>query len=178
MGDGVDTRALEQAAEEEIKSGLTACQVAVARDNEILWTRSFGSATGDTRFWVASATKPIVSSAIWLLIGDGKLDIARPVAHYVPEFAANEKQDVTVEQVLLMTCGFPDAPMESADGADSTKLANVPKGALVLALVDNASGGLVWMGTATGNVQDAPDDDTVRKRLKYAVAQLMKQVPE
>jgi hypothetical protein len=67
---------------------------------------------------------------------------------------------------------------EGADGTDSTKLANVPKGALVLALVDNASGGLVWMGTATGNVQDAPDDDTVRKRLEYAVAQLMKQLPE
>ena len=26
------------------------------------------------------------------------------VAHYVPEFGANGKQDVTVEQVLLMTC--------------------------------------------------------------------------
>ena len=68
--------------------------------------------------------------------------------------------------------------LEGADGADSTKLANVPKGALVLALVDNASGRLAWMGTATANIQDAPDDDTVRKRLEYAVAQLMKLVPE
>ena len=68
--------------------------------------------------------------------------------------------------------------LEAKDGADSTKLANVPKGALVLALVDNASGRLAWMGTATGNVKDAPDDDTVRKRLEYAVAQLMKLVPE
>jgi hypothetical protein len=67
---------------------------------------------------------------------------------------------------------------EAADGADSTNLANVPKGALVLALVDNASGRLAWMGTATGNVQENPDDDTVRKRLAYAVAQLMKQVPK
>ena len=119
MHEDVDTAALEQAARREIEGGLLACQVAVARDNEVLWTGSFGSANADTRFWVASATKPIVSSAVWLLIGDGKLDITRPVAQYAPEFAANGKQDVTVEQVLLMTCGFPNAPMASADGADA-----------------------------------------------------------
>ena len=115
MRDGIDTTELEQAAEQEIRKGLTACQVAVARGNQILWTGSFGSATADTRFWIASATKPIVASAVWQLIGDGKLDVARPVSSYVPEFGANGKQDVTVEQVLLMTCGFPNAPMASAD---------------------------------------------------------------
>ena len=118
MRDPVDTAALEQAAQQEIERGLTACQVAVARDNEMLFTRSFGSAAADTRFWIASATKPIVSSAIWLLIGDGHIDITRPVAYYVPEFAANGKHEVTVEQVLVMTCGFPEAHMASADGAD------------------------------------------------------------
>ncbi len=121
MRDNVDTAALERAAEQEIRNGLTACQVAVARDNEVLWTHSVGSATADTRFWVASATKPIFSSAIWLLIGDGQLELGRPVAHYAPEFAANAKQDVTVEQILLMTCGFPNAPMDPADGADPTR---------------------------------------------------------
>lgn len=121
MRDAVDTRGLEQAAEQEISKGLTACQVAVARDNEVLWTGSFGSASADTRFWIASATKPIVASAIWHLIGDGKLDVARPVSRYVPEFGANGKQDVTVEQVLVMTCGFPNAPMDSADGADPAR---------------------------------------------------------
>ena len=68
--------------------------------------------------------------------------------------------------------------LEAKDGADSTDLAKVPKGALVLALVDNASGRLVWMGTATADVQQDPDDDTVRKRLAHAVSEMMKQVPE
>ncbi|MFP6640296.1 MAG: serine hydrolase domain-containing protein [Myxococcota bacterium] len=112
---------LEQAAQREIEAGLTACQLAVARDGEIAWKRSFGTADEETRFWVASATKPIVSSAILILIGDGQLDITRPVAEYAPEFAANGKQDVSVEQVLLMTCGFPGAPMSSADGADPAR---------------------------------------------------------
>ena len=118
MVEEMDTRSLSRAATHEIDDGLAACQVAVAKDNEVVFTASFGTATGDTRFWVASATKPIVSSAIWLLMGDGKLDITLPVARYLPEFAANGKQDVTVEQVLLMTCGFPSAPMATKDGAD------------------------------------------------------------
>ena len=121
MRDDIDSTSLEQAAQQETDTGLIACQVAVARDNRVVWTHSFGSATPETRFWVASATKPILSSAIWLLIGDGKLDITRPVADYAPEFAANGKQDVTVEQVLLMTCGFPNAPMDSTDGADPAR---------------------------------------------------------
>lgn len=114
----IETTELEEAAEQEIRDGLIACQLAVARDGKVVWTQSYGSATPETRFWIASATKPIVSSAIWLLIGDGLLDITRPVAHYAPEFAANGKQDVTVEQVLVMTGGFPEAPMASADGGD------------------------------------------------------------
>lgn len=114
----VATDALESAARREIDKGLTACQLAVAHEGELIYSATFGAASRETRFWVASATKPIVASAIWLLIGEGKLEVERPVADYVPGFGANGKQDVTVEQVLLMTSGFPNAPMSSADGGD------------------------------------------------------------
>jgi CubicO group peptidase (beta-lactamase class C family) len=112
---------LRKAAAEEIANGLAACQLAVGLEGEIVWTETFGAAEPETRFGVASATKPIVASAIWLLIGDGLLDIRRPVADYVPEFAAHGKHAVTVEQVLLMTCGFPSARMDPLEGADSTR---------------------------------------------------------
>ena len=103
-----------------VDSGATpACQLAVARDNEILHFETFGAADPNTRFCVFSATKPIVASAIWLLIGEGVLDITRPVAHYIPEFATNGKQHVTVEQVLLHTAGFPHAPMDPIEGSDT-----------------------------------------------------------
>ena len=121
MPDLVDIAALEQAAEQEIKDGLTACQVAVGLEGEVVWTRTFGEASAATRFWVASATKPIVSSAVWQLIASGQLDITRPVADYVAEFGANGKQNVTVEQVMLMTCGFPNAPMAPEDGANPAR---------------------------------------------------------
>jgi len=66
---------------------------------------------------VFSCTKPIVAAAIWQLIGDGLLDVSGPVAEYVPELAA-AMPTVTVEQVLLHTSGFPNAPMSPAEGAD------------------------------------------------------------
>lgn len=118
MTENLKIAALEAAGELALGQGVSACQLAVARNNRIVWTRSFGNADPDARFWVASATKPIVSSAVWLLMDSGVLDIGQPVAHYIPEFAARGKQAVTVEQVLLMTGGFPNAPMASADGAD------------------------------------------------------------
>ncbi len=118
MGTEIDVAPLRDAAQREIAEGLTACQLAVAREGEIVWTQSFGAIDDETRFCVASATKPIVASAVWLLIGDGQLDISRTVVDYVPEFGANGKEAVTVEQVLLMTCGFPSAPMDPSEGAD------------------------------------------------------------
>jgi len=114
----LDTRPLEDAARRAVEGGLFACQVAVGRGSRIEWCQSFGAAHSGTRFWAASATKPIVSAAAWLLIDEGKLELGRPVADYLPEFAANGKASVSVEQVLLMTCGFPDAPMRPEDGAD------------------------------------------------------------
>jgi CubicO group peptidase (beta-lactamase class C family) len=81
----------------------------------VVWTETFGAARPDMRFHVMSATKPIVASAIWLLMGDGALDISRPVAHYLPEFAGNGKGGVTIEQVLLMTAGFPSGSTMAAD---------------------------------------------------------------
>ncbi|MFM8972002.1 MAG: serine hydrolase domain-containing protein [Actinomycetota bacterium] len=100
-----------------VTDGITpACQVAVARDGELLATETFGAPPA-TRFAAYSATKPIVASAVWLLIGTGRLDPARPVADLVPELAA-AMPTVTLEQVMLHTSGFPNAPMTAVEGAD------------------------------------------------------------
>jgi CubicO group peptidase (beta-lactamase class C family) len=116
----VDFDPMLAAARKLVDDGITpACQLAVARDGEIVCFETFGAATNDTRFCVFSATKPIVASAVWLLIGEGLLDPGRPVAHYIPEFASNGKETVTVEQVLLHTAGFPNAPMEPVEGGDA-----------------------------------------------------------
>ncbi len=116
----MDFDPLLDAARKLVDDGATpACQLAVALEGEVVAFETMGAATNDTRFWVFSATKPIVASAVWLLIGDGLLDVARPVAHYIPEFATNGKEIVTVEQVLLHTSGFPNATLDPVEGADT-----------------------------------------------------------
>ena len=121
-GPGTGYDDLLAAARHDVERGrVPACQLAVARDGRLLLFEALGEATTATRFCVFSATKPIVAAAVWLLIGDGSLDVAEPVARYAPEFSANGKEAVTVEQVLLHTAGFPNAPIAAAEGADAVR---------------------------------------------------------
>lgn len=109
-------------ARRNVDSGwLPACQVAVARDGELIAFETFGDATNDDRFLAFSCTKPIVASVVWQLMAEGSLEISRPVASYVPEFADAGKGAVTVEQVLLHTAGFPNAEIGAVAGADPAR---------------------------------------------------------
>ena len=109
-------------ARADVESGwLPSCQLAVARDGELVAFETFGDATNDTRYCIFSCTKPIVASAAWLLIGEGRLDPSRRVVDYIPEFAANGKEAVTVEQVMLHTSGFPNATMDEVAGTDAER---------------------------------------------------------
>jgi CubicO group peptidase (beta-lactamase class C family) len=112
---GVDTQkvdALLARARREVDEGLLpSCQVALAKDGELVAFEAFGDATTDTRYAVFSCTKAFVAAAMWVLIGDGKVDVSKRVVEYVPEFGTNGKDVVTVEQVMLHTSGFPHAPL-------------------------------------------------------------------
>jgi hypothetical protein len=57
-------------------------------------------------------------------------------------------------------------------------LAYVPQGGLVLVMMDNKTGYLSWVGVATGEIQDDPDDKTIKKRLDYAVSEMIKKMPK
>lgn len=104
--------ALRARARKDVDAGLLpSCQFALARDGRIVAFEVFGETSLDTRYLIFSATKPLVASAVWLLMADGQIDVERPVADYIPEFATNGKDAVTVEQVMLHTAGFPHAPL-------------------------------------------------------------------
>ena len=93
---------------EEVDEGrLPSCQVAVARHGRVGLFETFGDATAGSRYRTFSAVKPVVASVVWLLIQEGALDPAQRVADVIPEFGANGKAVVTIEQVMLHTCGFP-----------------------------------------------------------------------
>ena len=60
----------------------------------------------DTVFDLASVSKLFTSLAVTQLVEEGKVDLETPVAAYLPEFAANGKQAVTVRHLLTHTSGF------------------------------------------------------------------------
>ncbi len=95
------------------KGPLPSLQFAVARHGKLVMFETLGRADNDTRYNIFSCSKPVVASAIWQLIGECLIEIERPVAHYIPSFAENGKDLITVEQVLCHTAGFPRAPLSA-----------------------------------------------------------------
>ena len=55
---------------------------------------------------------------------------------------------------------------------------NVPRGGLVTILIDSQTQKAIWLGVATGEVQEAPEKETAKARLDYAVRQLFKLLPD
>lgn len=118
-------------AQREINEGLLpSCQIAIARNGRIGAMKTFGHAvqggkdqpaTDQTLYCVFSCTKAIVSSAIWILLGDRRLELSERAADIVPEFGTNGKGAITVEQLLLHTGGFPNAPYAQSEWLDRNK---------------------------------------------------------
>ena len=107
---------LRQRVQHAIDKGpLPSIQIALARHGKLALFETFGAADNTARYNVFSCTKPLVASAIWRLMGEGLIAIDRPVAEYIPLFAEQGKQDVTVEQLLCHTAGLPRAPMAAPD---------------------------------------------------------------
>ena len=93
--------------------------VVIGHDGHIVFHRAYGmrslvptreTMTEDTIFDMASLTKDLVTAtAIMQLYQQGKIRIDDPVAHYLPEFGASGKQDITIRQCLTHYSGLaPD----------------------------------------------------------------------
>lgn len=80
--------------------------IAVAIDGKIVWSEGFGVAdlenqirvTPQTRFRIASISKPFTVAAMAKLYEQGKLDLDAPIQSYVPNFQRKE-QDITSRQL-------------------------------------------------------------------------------
>lgn len=68
--------------------------------------------TPDTLFVTFSVSKGITATLLHLLAERGQLDYDAPVAHYWPEFAANDKATITVRQALAHQAGLPHLPAD------------------------------------------------------------------
>jgi uncharacterized protein YbbC (DUF1343 family)/CubicO group peptidase (beta-lactamase class C family) len=93
--------------------------VLVVHRDKVVWRKASGqralatesaemvAMTPETIFDLASITKPVATAtSVAILLEQGKLKRSEKVATYWPEFAANGKENVTVEQCLLHTSGL------------------------------------------------------------------------
>jgi CubicO group peptidase (beta-lactamase class C family) len=90
-------------------AGLNSCQLAVARKGHLGLFATLGEAAAGSPYAVYSVSKPLLASAFWLLMAEHGIDVKRPVVDYIPEFGAHGKNQVSLEQLLTHTAGFPGA---------------------------------------------------------------------
>ena len=102
--------------------------VVVARNGQVVYQRAVGMAdleNGapmklDTRFRLASMSKPIVSAAALAMIDQGMMGLDDPVTRWVPSFtptcADKGESVITVRNLLTHTAGLSYGFLEPADG--------------------------------------------------------------
>ncbi len=123
---GFDSRHLDRidqlVADEIEKGNLPGCVVMIGRQGAIGFAKAYGhrqlepteeKMTLDTVFDMASLTKPVATAtSIMLLVERGKVRLRDPVATYIPEFAQQGKDGITVEHLLTHQGGLiPDNPL-------------------------------------------------------------------
>ncbi len=87
------------------------------------------------------------------------------------------EDSINPDMIVAFAAGIDMASMEIDIDPKSNLvvLENVPIGALTVILVDANSGLAIWAGVATAEIQQSPDQDTIKKRLDFAVTGMFKQ---
>jgi uncharacterized protein YbbC (DUF1343 family) len=127
--DGVD-RAVRRAIE---RGEVPGAVVVVVRRGEVALRRAYGlrakepapeAMTPETVFDLASLTKPLATTlSVFALADRGRVRLSDRAAKFVPDFAQNGKEDVTIEQLLLHTSGLPAVtPLEQWQGGKDAAL--------------------------------------------------------
>jgi uncharacterized protein YbbC (DUF1343 family)/CubicO group peptidase (beta-lactamase class C family) len=113
--------AIEQAIQEAQVPGAV---LIVGHHGQVIYRKAYGSRaleprreamTLDTVFDLASLTKVIATTtSVMQLVEQGKVRLNDPVAKYLPEFAQNGKDDITVRQLLIHFSGLePDLDLKA-----------------------------------------------------------------
>ena len=114
--------------------------VIVGHDGKVVYRKAFGSRsldptiepmTLDTVFDMASLTKVMATTgSVMRLVQLGQIKLNDPVAKYVPEFAQNGKEDITIRQLLTHYSGLRADLGQKQDWngqAEAFRLANAEK---------------------------------------------------
>jgi CubicO group peptidase (beta-lactamase class C family) len=104
--------------QEAIRDGqIPGAVVLVGHDGQVIYRKAFGersleprreAMTVDTIFDLASLTKVVATTtAVMQLVQKGQIRVNEPVAKYIPEFAENGKEEITIRELLTHFSGLP-----------------------------------------------------------------------
>ena len=97
------------------KKAIPGCQVLVAKNNQIVFNKSYGTIAGEgtaavtnqTYYDLASVTKVSATTvSIMKLVEEGKVDIDKTIGDYLPWVKGNAKATITLRDLLLHQAGL------------------------------------------------------------------------
>ena len=173
--------AIDSTINELMASTLTpGVSVAVAKGNEIIWSKGYGKADlendaparPNTVYRLASVSKSITAVAIMQLVEQGKIDLDAPIQKYIPSFP-KKKYPITTRQLLVHLSGvrhyrgedeFNMKPYKSlTEGLEvfkndtlmhkpEVKLTYTTYGYVLLGVIVEAASGMSFMDYLTENI--------------------------
>lgn len=169
---------IDAAIEASIRKGDCPGAVAiVVHRDDVVYRKAFGSRslqpekvpmTIDTVFDLASLTKPVATGSTALaMVERGKLRYAEKVSTYWPEFAANKKESVTIEHLLVHTSGLTadNAIADYKDGREAAlkRIAELPLEAAPGTRFRYSDVGLIVLGHVLECISGKPLDELARE---------------
>jgi uncharacterized protein YbbC (DUF1343 family) len=158
------------------RSELPGCVLAVGDRAGLRYLQAFGERSAgepmtiDTRFDLASLTKPLATAAaIMLLAEQGALQLDAPAARYLPELELPDKRAITLEQLLLHTSGLPKvSPLSAFEQGRAhaiTQIARAPLLSAPGARFEYSDLGFILLGEIVQRVAGKGLDQFARERL-------------
>ena len=103
-------------AKEIAKMKIGGISYVIIKDGEIVHKQGFGAknldknlpADENTIYNIASVTKSFISSAIMILVDEGKIEITDPAKKYVPLELGTESDPITIKHLMNHTSGIPN----------------------------------------------------------------------
>jgi uncharacterized protein YbbC (DUF1343 family)/CubicO group peptidase (beta-lactamase class C family) len=130
-----DFSAIDSIVAQAVKDGnIPGAVVLIGHDGKVVYRKAFGMRsleptrepmTVDTIFDLASLTKCVATTTSMMkLFQDGRFRLNDPVSKYLPEFAQNGKEDVTIRELMTHFSGFgPDLDLKEAWSGRDTAFA-------------------------------------------------------
>ena len=96
-----------------VGSGQISSAVLHVTQRKTAVTRCFGKATENSMFLLGSISKPICVTALMTLFDQNKFRLDDPLHKFIPQFAGDDREKVTIQHLLTHTSGLPDQLLEN-----------------------------------------------------------------